>query len=106
MRANLASLVDDFRAHSTETAVVSHRGVRRYATTYGELAQLAGRFAAELDRRGIEPGERVILWGENSANWIGAFFGCLLRGVLVVPLDAAGSPTSSPEWSPRSLPAS
>jgi long-chain acyl-CoA synthetase len=91
-RLHLASLVDDFRAHPNETAVVSHRGVRRYATTYGELAQLAGRFAAELDRRGIDPGDRVVLWGENSAEWIAAFFGCLLRGVLVVPLDAAGSP--------------
>jgi len=92
MRATLASLVEDFRAHSTETAVVSHRGVRRYATSYGELAELAGRFAAELDRREIKPGERVILWAENSSQWIAAFFGCLLRGVLVVPLDAAGSP--------------
>ena len=93
MRTHLASLVEDFRAHATEPAVVSHRGVRRYATTYGELAQTAGRFAAELDRRNILPGDRVILWGENSANWIAAFFGCLLRGVLAVPLDAAGSPT-------------
>ena len=92
MRTHLASLVEDFRAHATETAVVSHRGVRRYATTYGDLAQLAGRFAAELERRSILPGDRVILWGENSAEWIGAFFGCLLRGVLAVPLDSAGSP--------------
>ena len=92
MRAHLASLVEEFRLHAGETAVVAHRGNRRYRTTYGELAQLAGRFAAELDRRGIAPGERVILWGANSAEWIGAFFGCLLRGVLAVPLDAAGSP--------------
>jgi long-chain acyl-CoA synthetase len=92
MRAHLASLVEDFRTHATETAVVSHRGVRRYAATYGDLAQLAGRFAAELERRNILPGDRVILWGENSAEWIGAFFGCLLRGVLAVPLDSAGSP--------------
>jgi long-chain acyl-CoA synthetase len=91
MRIHLASLVEDFRSHATETAVVSHRGVRRYATTYGDLANLAGRFAAELERRGILPGERVVLWGENSADWIAAFFGCLLRGVLAVPLDAAGS---------------
>ena len=91
MRTHLASLVEDFRANATETAVVSHRGVRRYATTYGDLAQLAGRFSAELDRRGILPGDRVLLWGENSAEWIAAFFGCLLRGVLAVPLDAAGS---------------
>ena len=33
-----------------------------------------------------------MLWGENSAEWIGVFFGCLLRGVIVVPLDAAGTP--------------
>jgi len=70
---------------------VAHRGNRRYPTTYGELAELAGRSAAELDRRGIAPGERVVLWGENSAEWLGIFFGCLLRGVVAVPLDAAGS---------------
>jgi long-chain acyl-CoA synthetase len=71
--------------------VVAHRGNRRYVTTYGELAQLSGQFAAELERRGIAAGERVVLWGENSAEWVGAFFGCLLRGVIAVPLDAAGS---------------
>ena len=77
--------------HASDTAVVSHRGVRRYATTYAEMAEMAGRFSAELIRRGIVPGERVVLWGDNSAAWIAAFFGCMLRGVLAVPLDAAGS---------------
>jgi long-chain acyl-CoA synthetase len=91
VRENLASLVEEFRKHAAETAVVAHRGNRRYATTYGELAGIAGRFAAELERRGIKPGERVALWGENSAEWIGVFFGCLLRAVIAVPLDAAGS---------------
>jgi long-chain acyl-CoA synthetase len=92
VRPHLASLVEDFRRHAAETAVVTHRGNRRYPTTYGELAQLSGRFAAELDQRNIAPGERVVLWGANSAEWISAFFGCLLRGVIAVPLDAAGSP--------------
>ena len=91
VREHLASLVEEFRSHAGETAVVSHRGNRRYATTYGELAGIAGRFAAELERRGVAPGERVALWGENSAEWIGVFFGCLLRGVIAVPLDAAGA---------------
>jgi len=91
MRPHLASFVDDFRRHATETAIVSHRGVRSYRTTYGELAQLAGRFSSELGRRGIGPGDRVLLWGDNSAEWMAVFFGCLLRGVLAVPLDAAGS---------------
>ncbi|WP_263351491.1 AMP-binding protein [Acidicapsa acidisoli] len=91
MRTHLASLVEDFRRHAAETAVVAHRGIRRYRTTYGELALLAGRFAAELDRLGMVPGERVVIWGANSAEWMAAFFGCLLRAVIAVPLDAAGS---------------
>src|ERR1039458_1159921 len=91
MRANLATLVEEFRKHATETAVVAHRGNRRYPTTYGQLAEIAGRFAAELERRGIGPGDRVVIWGENSAEWIGVFFGCILRAVIAVPLDAAGT---------------
>ncbi len=92
MRTHLASLVKDFRRHADQTAVVVYRGNRRYATSYAELANLTGRFSAELARRAIGPGERVVLWGENSAEWIAAFFGCLLRGVVAVPLDLAGSP--------------
>ena len=92
MRPHLASLVEDLRRNGRQTAVVCYRGVRRHATTYTDLPTLSGRFAAELDRRGIAPGDRVVLWGDNSAEWIAAFFGCLLRGVLAVPLDAAGSP--------------
>ena len=33
----------------------------------------------------------MLLWAENSAEWIAAFYGCLLRGVLAVPLDAIGT---------------
>src|SRR5580704_4153533 len=91
MRANLATLVDDFRRHGNATAVVTYPGNRRVSTSYGKIASLAERFAHELKRREIAAGERVLLLGQNSAEWIGAFFGCVLRGVLVVPLDASGS---------------
>ncbi|MGO9316579.1 MAG: AMP-binding protein [Terracidiphilus sp.] len=91
MRDHLATLLDDYRRFNRQLAVVRHQGNRRRATTYGEIARLAGRFAALLVRRGIRPGDRVLLWGENSAEWIAAFYGCMLRGVLAVPLDAYGS---------------
>ena len=90
MRPHLATLVEDFRRHGAQPAIAVHRGIRRTVFTYADLAKLSEGFAAELVRRGILAGERVVLWGENSAEWIGAFFGCALRGVLVVPLDAAG----------------
>jgi long-chain acyl-CoA synthetase len=91
MREYLATLVDDFRRFDREIAVVRYQGNRRRVTTYGELARLAGRFAALLAGRGIGQGDRVLLWAENSAEWIAAFHGCLLRGVLAVPLDAGGT---------------
>jgi long-chain acyl-CoA synthetase len=91
MRDHLATLLDDLRRHSREVAVVRYQGNRRRVITYGEIAHLAGRFAALLVQRGIEPGDRVLLWAENSAEWIAAFYGCLLRGILAVPLDAIGT---------------
>lgn len=97
MRDHLATLLDDFRRYAGKIAVVRFRGNRRKVTTYGELARLAGRFAALLEQRGIGPGERVLLWGENGAEWMGAFYGCMLRGVLTVPLD----PGSTPDFAAR-----
>ena len=91
MREHLGTLVDEFRGYGREIAVVRYRGNRRRVSTYGAIAMLAGRFAALLVKRGIRAGDRVLIWAENSAEWIAAFHGCLLRGVLAVPLDANGT---------------
>src|ERR1700743_1023284 len=91
MRSHLATLVEDFRQHANDTAVVTYRGNRRTAQGYGELAAVADRFSVELRRREVSAGERVVLWGLNSVEWVGAFFGCVLRGAIAVPLEAAGS---------------
>src|SRR5262249_9394273 len=42
--------------------------------------------------RKIGKGDRVLLWGDNCAEWIAAFFGCMLRGVVAVPMDRIASP--------------
>jgi len=91
VREHLATLLDDFRKHESEIAVVRYQGVRRRQTTFGELAHMAGRFGALLEDRGIGEGDRVLLWAENGAEWIAGFYGCMLRGVIVVPLDAFGN---------------
>lgn len=90
-RPHLATLVDDFRRYGNDTAIVTYRGNRRIASSYAELAGLSDRVGNFLMQRGIPAGERAVIWGENGAEWIGAFFGCMVRGVICVPLDAAGS---------------
>ena len=97
MRNHLVTLLDDFRARPNAIAVVRYQGNRRRATTYGELARLAGRFAALLAQRGIVSGDRVLLWAENSAEWIAAFYGCMLRGVLSVRSMRTEPPNSPDE---------
>ena len=86
-----ATLVADFRRYGKQIAVVTHRGNRRFSSTYAQLAELSARCAHAFDQRGLLPGDRVLLWGNNSVEWVAAFFGCVLRGIVAVPLDAAGS---------------
>jgi len=74
-------------ARKDEVAYVYRRGFRTLRWTYGQVAELAFRFARELEAREIGQGDRVLLWGDNSAEWIGAFFGCMLRGAVAVPMD-------------------
>ena len=92
MRETLLSFLDDYLARGTETAVVRWRGLRLTKWSSAEIAKNAFQFARELEARGISRGDRVLFWGENSAEWIAAFFGCLLRGVVVVPLDLKSAP--------------
>ena len=85
MREHLATVLTDFRRYGRGIAVVRIQGIRRRVATYGEIARLAGRFAALLEQRGIGPGDRVVLWAENSAEWVAAFYGIMLRGAMAVP---------------------
>jgi long-chain acyl-CoA synthetase len=85
------TLLTNFQAHQHERAYGQRRGYRMEWFTYGQVLEMAAWFAQELERRGIGKGERVMLWGENSAEWVAAFFGCALRGVVAVPMDDAAS---------------
>lgn len=67
-------------------------GYRSTRWSYRQIAQLAFQFAREMEHRGVQKGESVLLWGKNSAEWVAAFLGCALRGVVVVPMDDASSP--------------
>ena len=91
-RKNLLSLFADFARFAGDVAVVEKRGYRREKLTYAELHARALFWSHGLCRRGIDPGDRVLLWGPNSAEWVACFWGILLRGAIVVPMDSAASP--------------
>jgi long-chain acyl-CoA synthetase len=91
-RTTILEYLDNFRRHAGETAYVHHRGYRTQRWTYGEVLANAHRFARELDAREIAKGDKILIWGENCAEWVVVFFGCLLRGAIVVPIDNISTP--------------
>ena len=90
MRTTVLSYLDEFT--SREIAFAHRRGLRTARWSYQQIAKTAYQFARELEARGLQKGDRVLLCSENSPEWVASFFGCLLRGVIVVPLEVQSSP--------------
>ena len=109
-RDNLNSLFADFAQYAGDLAVVQRRGYRREAWTYAKLAHTATTIAMEFRERGAGTGDRILLWAPNSAEWMAAFWGCLLLGAVAVPIDAGAAPDFAArvarETSPRMIVAS
>src|SRR5215216_8174711 len=86
-RRTVLSYLDDCGRRANSIAFAQRRGLRTVRWSYEQLARIAHGFAHELKARNINRGERVLLCGENSPEWVAAFWGGLLRGAVVVPLD-------------------
>ncbi|MGH9530632.1 MAG: AMP-binding protein [Terriglobales bacterium] len=89
---SVAGFLDSFLSKGTDCAYVQRRGYRTVRWSYREVGATAYQFARELDGRKITKGDRVLIWGPNSAEWVSVFFGCALRGVVAVPIDDVSTP--------------
>jgi len=84
-RKNLLEFFEEYYAAPSECLIYDD-GYRRWTYTYANVARAAGIFAARLQHAHIDKGEKIILWSENRPEWLFAFWGCLLTGVVVVPI--------------------
>jgi len=91
-RKNLQSLFAEFVRFGGDAAVIQKRGYRREKLTFAELYARVLLSSRALAGRGVVPGDRVLLWGPNSAEWVACFWGILLRGAVVVPMDPGAVP--------------
>jgi long-chain acyl-CoA synthetase len=74
------------QAHRNGAATALVHGARR--VTFAELQAEAGRFHAALAARGVRPGDRVAVLGENSPEVAAAIYGVLGAGAVLVALNA------------------
>ncbi|MGH9256118.1 MAG: AMP-binding protein [Vicinamibacterales bacterium] len=88
------TLIDFFRDLSTrpDEFLVYDDGYRRKSYTYRQVACAARGFAARLAAAERRKGDKVVFWGENRPEWIACYWGCLIAGIIVVPIDYRSSP--------------
>ena len=80
---DFADLPDDF--------LIYDDGFRARSYPYNEIAAKAHAFAGRLRAAGFTKDDKIILYGENRPEWIIALWGCLLEGVIAVPIDYRSS---------------
>jgi long-chain acyl-CoA synthetase len=87
------TLIDFFRDIVTIRGefLVYDDGYRRRGYSYEDVGRAARGFAARLRDAGVGQGDKVIFWGENRPEWIACYWGCLLAGIIVVPIDYRSS---------------
>jgi long-chain acyl-CoA synthetase len=89
-RDTLIDFFHDF-ARAGGEFLVHDDGFRSRAHTYKDVGRAARGFAARLHDHGLRKGDTVVFFCENRAEWIVAFWGCLLAGIVVVPIDYRSS---------------
>lgn len=85
----MKTLLDVFSSFKNrrKTAFVYKTGVRRLVFSYIEVYRLSLQMASLLEKEGIKKNDRVLLWAPNSPWWAIAFWGIVVRGAIVVPVD-------------------
>jgi len=90
-RETLIDFFHDFSRARGEFLVYDD-GFRSRSYSYEETSRRARHFAVRLHDLGLKEGDAVVFWSENRPEWISAFWACLLRGIVVVPIDYRSSP--------------
>jgi long-chain acyl-CoA synthetase len=85
-RDTLVDFFQDFTQISG-TFLAFDDGYRRREHSYGEAGRAARGFAAALAAAGLVKGDKVVFWGENRPEWVVCYWGCLIAGIVVVPID-------------------
>jgi long-chain acyl-CoA synthetase len=89
-RRTLIDFFDDLATTAGEFLTYDD-GYRTWSYTYRDVVDAARGVAARLGEEGIGSGGHVVIWSENRPEWIWTLWGCLLKGVVLVPIDYRAS---------------
>jgi acyl-CoA synthetase (AMP-forming)/AMP-acid ligase II len=82
---SLASLLFDVARRQPEMPAVTDGGT---TWSYAQFAARIGAIGGGLHAAGLAPGDRVVLWMENCAEFLESLFACWAAGICAVPVNA------------------
>ena len=85
MKHYLKKLEDTIRSNWEQKALCDYGGEQ---FTYGDIATQIEQFRLFLDEAGISKGEKIALFGRNSARWAMTFWGVNANGRVAVLVQA------------------
>ncbi|MBI4150267.1 AMP-binding protein, partial [Candidatus Woesearchaeota archaeon] len=88
----VASIVHRFPERGKSIALIQKTDFRTFRYTYADIHRMACKVAHLLEKQGVKRGDKILLWGPNSVAWCVSFLGCILKGVVAVPLDVRSTP--------------
>ncbi len=89
-RRTLVDFFDDLEKVEGEFLTYDD-GYRTWSYSYRDVVEAARAVAARLHAAGVGAGQHVAIWSENRPEWVWTLWGCLLEGVVLVPIDYRAS---------------
>ena len=80
------------RQFPNRPALTMQMGFRTITLTYAQVYDMARQTALFLKSKGLQPDDLVLLLAPNSPYWIVLYWGCLLGGFVIVPLNVQSTP--------------
>ena len=92
METVLDLLRDSIRRYDRKPFLLIRPGFRTRVIRYRDLGRIVPRVAGVLLDRGLQPGDRAVIWAVNRPEWGISFLGAVHAGVVLVPLDVRSAP--------------
>ncbi|MDA2922317.1 AMP-binding protein [Patescibacteria group bacterium AH-259-L07] len=72
---------------ANRSALTMRMGYRTVSLTYKDVYDLSLGVACLLQRKGVKKGDKVLLLAPNSPYWVCIYWGSLINGCVLVPLN-------------------
>ena len=92
METVLDLVQESVRRFDRQPFLLIRPGFRTRITRYRDLGRLVPRVARVLRDKGLQPGDRAIIWAVNRPEWGITFLGAVHAGIVLVPLDVRSAP--------------